>query len=330
MFPFPIYCNLIITRRCNLRCKSCEAWKHTTPEITTKDMKILLEKLFSIMRPKFIGITGGEPLLRPDVYEIIDFISEKGINVGINSNGTLPAEKYEQLLNTKINTIGISLHFLSPEKQDWFCGVPGSWEKIVNNLKYLRENNKGKFIYVQCTLTSYNYKEVLELKRFVNKELGLPFMIVPATWGPKNGIVRTSNKKISQINTDFERIKKRLKKWMGMRVIRGKTFLEIAFKQFETGKKCWNCRAGEWYFAVSPEGKFCICQDFETDLHILDEDFEEKLKSSDMRRKILETRNKCSGCTYPCYLETQTLLTHPWEAIPLGLSYLYWKIKLLL
>jgi len=325
----PIYCNLIVTRRCNLRCKSCGVWKHISQELSTNEIKKVIEKIFEVIPPKIIGITGGEPLLRKDIFEIIEFISKKSLSVGINSNGTLPKNIYQKLLETSIDTIGISLHFISRNKQDEFSGVSGTWKKIVDNLYYLKDNNTGKFVYVQCTLTSYNYQEVLELKKFINNDIGLPFLIVPATWGQEEGIIRTKNKELANVERkEFEKIRKELTKFMGMRVLRNKTFLDIAFKQFLTGKKCWNCRAGELYFAVSPEGKFCICQDIETELSVLDEYFERKLRSKEMKRKIIELREKCSGCTYPCYLETQTIISHPWEAIPLALAYLYWKLRL--
>lgn len=288
-------------------------------------MKAVLDKIIKLKPAKVIGITGGEPLLRPDVFEIIDHIAKKGITVDINSNGTLPKERYQKLLDSRVNRIGIGLDFLTPEKQDEFCGVPGTWNRVIGNITSLKEHNIDKFIYVQNTLTGYNYREVLGLKKYVNEELKLPFMLVPATWGEECAILRTSNRKLAKVGTDFEGTKKELKRFFGTRVIRGKTFLEIALRQFETGKKQWNCKAGEWYFAISPDGRFCICQDFETDLFILDKEFEEKLESQE--RKISEIRDECSGCTYPCYLEIQTLITRPWELIPKGTSYLWWKAK---
>lgn len=324
---FPIYCNLILTRNCNLRCKSCGVWKHPTKELPTEEMKAVLDKMIELKPPRVIGITGGEPLLRSDVYEIIDHIAEKGVTVDINSNGTLPKERYQKLLDSRVNRIGISLGFLIPEKQDEFCGVAGTWNRVTENIRYLMENNNGQFIYVQTTLTAYNYREVLMLKKYVNEKLELPFMLVPATWGEGCAILRTSNKELARVGTDFEGTKKELKRFFGTRVIRGKTFLEIAFKQFETGKKQWNCKAGDWYFAISPDGTFSICQDFETDLFILDEEFEKKLEGQETKSRISKIRDKCSGCTYPCYLEIHTLVTHPWELIPKGISYLWWTIK---
>ena len=79
--------------------------------------------MIRLKRPGVIGITGGKPLLRPDVYEIIDHISRQGIDVDINSNGTLSKERYQRLLDSQVGRIGISLGFLTPERQDEFCGV---------------------------------------------------------------------------------------------------------------------------------------------------------------------------------------------------------------
>jgi MoaA/NifB/PqqE/SkfB family radical SAM enzyme len=325
---FAIYCNLVLTRRCNLRCKSCGVWKHPTQELSTGDMNAALDKMIRLKHPGVIGITGGEPLLRPDVYEIIDHISRQGVGVDINSNGTLSKERYQRLLDSQVGRIGISLGFLTPEKQDEFCGVAGTWDRVIANLKHLRANNNGKFVYVQNTLTGYNYKEVMRLKEFVNGELGLPFMLVPATWGKDCAQLRTANKELSKVDAAFEATKSELKRFLGMRVLRGKSFLKIAFEVFEKGGRRWNCKAGSWYYAISPDGRFCVCQDFDTDLFILNKAFEERLKSRETKREISKIRNGCSGCTYPCYLETQTLMTHPWELVPKGIAYFWWRARL--
>jgi len=222
------------------------------------------------------------------------------------------------------------LYFNLPDFRD-LPRITHRFRKTLVTLSWYEQRTvvAGKFLYVQCTLTSYNYREVLELKKFVNSEIGLPFLVVPATRGYEEGILRTRNEELADVERrEFETVRRELSKFMGIKVLRNRTFLNVAFEQFLTGKKCWNCRAGELYFAVSPDGRFCICQDIETELSVLDEDFARKLRSREMKEKIENLRERCPGCTYPCYLETQTLLSHPWEAVPLVLAYLYWKLKM--
>lgn len=323
---FPFYCNLVLTRNCNLRCKSCGVWKYPAKHCSTDEWKKIIDKISRLNTIKTIGITGGEILLRENVYEIIDYVYSKGINVVVNSNGTLPEEKYLKLLNTKASYIGISLHYMSSEKQDEFCGLPGTFEKIINNLKILKKNNKNKFLYVQCTLTADNYKEIIDLKDFVNKKLCLPFSLTPATWGGEGkSLLKTTDKNIGGVGSDFSSLEKELSKYGGLKVLRTKTYLDLALKAFKTGKKTWECKAGDWYFAISPEGRFSICQDIDTDLYILEEKFEEKLKQMKDNKEILRIRENCSGCTYPCYLENQSLVMHPWEFITKLINYYYWK-----
>jgi len=93
---FPLAVGWNITYRCNLQCKYCGWWENRASELNTKDIIGLIKEL-AFLGTKFISFSGGEPLLREDLGDIIDFCKMKGIYVSINSNGTLVKEKIKNI-----------------------------------------------------------------------------------------------------------------------------------------------------------------------------------------------------------------------------------------
>ena len=86
-----------LTQACNNDCMHCyNVWKNPIdyPEgqFDTSDTLSMLERLIEQAEPNLLTLTGGEPLLRSDIFDIIDFISEKGIGVNLITNGTLLSE----------------------------------------------------------------------------------------------------------------------------------------------------------------------------------------------------------------------------------------------
>jgi len=79
------------TRACNLVCRHCRASAQETPspdELTTGEMMRLVDQIAAFSQPIFI-ISGGEPLMRPDVFDVAGYATEKGLRVAISPNGTL-------------------------------------------------------------------------------------------------------------------------------------------------------------------------------------------------------------------------------------------------
>ena len=87
-------CRLIaweVTRSCNLACKHCRAEAHPEPypgELSTEEAKALIDTFPSVGNPIII-FTGGDPMIRPDVYELIAYAGSKGLRCVMSPNGTL-------------------------------------------------------------------------------------------------------------------------------------------------------------------------------------------------------------------------------------------------
>lgn len=153
-----------LTLRCNERCLHCGSLCGDVPseEMSTEEYKTLLDQLKEDMGTEgyMLCITGGEPLLRRDFFEIMGYANKLGFSWGMTSNGTLITEEVAQkLLDCGMKTISISLDGL-PETHDAFRRTPGGWELGMRGIENLLK--VGGFQAVQIT-TVVSHKSIGEL-----------------------------------------------------------------------------------------------------------------------------------------------------------------------
>jgi len=141
-FVKPSNITLSLTNRCNLKCPTCAFWK--TPieakneELTLDEMKQLLGQLREWLGPFLLGLTGGEPFLRPEIFDLLEEAGRLGIQTSTVNNGSLlPPRRIEQLRDTPIHLVSFSLNDLDPEFHDETRGVQGSAEKIFRAIEQL-------------------------------------------------------------------------------------------------------------------------------------------------------------------------------------------------
>jgi len=146
------------THRCNLTCRHCSAsaGEKTEGELTTNQAKKVIDKLnkFGVSQ---IAFSGGEPLVRQDIFELTKYASDKGIYVGIDSNGTLiTKEKAQEIINAGIKYVRVSIDGSNAQLHDSLRGVPGAFEKSIAGIK----NVVGKLSTSICTtVTKQNYTD---------------------------------------------------------------------------------------------------------------------------------------------------------------------------
>ena len=157
------------TRTCNLKCIHCYAssTSETYPnELSTMEGKALIKDLSEFGVPSLL-LSGGEPLIRKDIFELIEFSSSLGLRTVLSTNGTLINEETaKKLKSLNISYVGISLDGIN-EKNDEFRGVTGSFEKAKNAFKQCitADLNVG----LRLTLTRHNYDSLPEIFDFINE-----------------------------------------------------------------------------------------------------------------------------------------------------------------
>jgi radical SAM protein with 4Fe4S-binding SPASM domain len=175
----PLSVVLLLTYRCNLRCKMCfyynEAEKSNTEslihrrkseELTIEQIKKLIDDI-SKMNVKVLTLHGGEPLVYAGVFEISKYAASKGLLVNFITNGFLLNEKIiDQIIDARINSITISMD--GPEYiHDKVRGMKGAFKKIMEGILILRDKEReGKSIpklSISTYISAMNQDAVIEL-----------------------------------------------------------------------------------------------------------------------------------------------------------------------
>ena len=154
------------TNQCNMYCDHCyrDAGAKASDELTTMEGKALLDEIkkagFQIMI-----FSGGEPLLRPDIFELVEHAVGLGLRTVFGTNGTLiTPEVAQRLKGLGVMGMGISLDSLDRSKHDQLRKFPGAWDGAVTGMKNCRE--AGLAFQIHTTVMDWNREEVLALTDF--------------------------------------------------------------------------------------------------------------------------------------------------------------------
>lgn len=159
---------LELTMRCNAHCYHCGS--NCTPasvegELSTEEFKAILDQVkedFDISEI-MLCITGGEPLLRKDFFEIMEYAHQLGYRWGMTSNGTLiTPEIAHRLSECGMATISISIDGL-PETHDALRGIPGGYERAMQGIQNLIQENAFQAVQVTSVINHQNINELDEL-----------------------------------------------------------------------------------------------------------------------------------------------------------------------
>ena len=149
-----------LTNACNLTCIHCRADAIKKPgpdELSTEEAKHFVDELMEY-KPIII-LTGGEPLLRPDVYEIAQYATDKGFRVVLATNGTLlTPEIVRRLIEVGIQRVSISIDGSSKETHDTFRGEQGAFEGALHGIELLKK--EGLPFQINTTITKRNLDEI--------------------------------------------------------------------------------------------------------------------------------------------------------------------------
>ncbi len=159
-----------VTQACNLRCPHCylAAGTHAARELSTEEGFQLINQLRELGTQLLI-LTGGEPLLRRDLFTLARHAAERDLMVVLGSNGTLLDENaVKRLKGSGVQGVGISLDSLDPEKHDTFRGLQGAWEKAVRAIDMCVSQSLE--VAVQTSVLPMNYDEVPQMIELAYEE----------------------------------------------------------------------------------------------------------------------------------------------------------------
>ena len=170
------------TNACNMYCKHCyrDAGCKAEEELSTAEAKKLLDEI-ARAGFKIMIFSGGEPLTRPDILELVAHATKLGLRSVFGTNGTLiTPEMAHGLKAAGAMGMGISLDSMSPAKHDTFRSYPGGWAGAVEGMKNCRA--VGLPFQIHTTVMDWNEKELEAITDFA-VELGAVahhfFFLVP-------------------------------------------------------------------------------------------------------------------------------------------------------
>ncbi len=168
---------LEVTSRCNARCEHCgSSCGDFIPkdEITKEEIWSVLDDIAAHYNPRkiMLFVTGGEPLVKKDLFEIMAYATKLGFYWGMTTNGMLIDEKVVQkMAETDMKTVSVSIDGLQ-ELHESFRKVPGSFPKIIKGIKLMLECPSIAEVQVTTCVNKKNLEQLPEILKLV-KEIGV-------------------------------------------------------------------------------------------------------------------------------------------------------------
>lgn len=170
------YLRISLTERCNLRCFYCMPEEgielRDRSEFMSTEETIALARTFVNLGVKKIRLTGGEPLIKKNISEILNALSEMGVELGITTNGILVDKYIEDFKKTGLKSVNLSLDSLQRDKFNWISRR-GYFDRILANMHLLiREGFKVKInVVVMRDVNDNELIDFIELTRDHNIEV---------------------------------------------------------------------------------------------------------------------------------------------------------------
>ena len=183
-----------VTQSCDLACKHCRAAAQPLPhpdELTPEEGKTLIDQVAE-MGLKIFVLTGGDPMKRSDVFELIRYAAEKGIQIAVTPSATplLTREAIFKMKAAGVVRLGISLDGSTPEIHDAFRGLPGAWARTIQAIEWA--NEAGVPIQVHSTISRHNVHDLDGLCNLFEKlaiVMWNVFFLVPVGRGQQDDLL---------------------------------------------------------------------------------------------------------------------------------------------
>jgi len=305
-----------VTRTCNLDCIHCRAAASKGPyeeELSTEEVFRILEEIREVAQPIII-LTGGEPLLRKDIFDIAKKCIELDLKPVLATNGTLIDEKIaERIKEAGIARVSISLDGATAETHNDFRKMPGAFEGAIRGIEALKK--VGVPFQINTTITGINAKELPAIHNFAIKLEAVAhhiFVLVPVGRGKeisKESLTPEEYEKV--LNWFYEqrgKSKLQLKATCAptyYRILRERAKEEgkkVTFETFGLDAVTRGCLAGTGFCFISHRGIVQPCGYLEISCgNLREQSFKDVWENSEVfnnLRDFTKYKGKCGKCEY--------------------------------
>ncbi len=291
-----------LTKKCNLRCPHCymEAGRPATRELTTDECLALIDEMQALGTEMLI-LTGGEPLLRKDIFDIARYASRRGLWVVMGTNGVLVTDKVAQkMVECGVKGVGISIDSVDPAKHNSFRGGPNAWQYSVRALEICRAH--GLEVLVQTTVMAMNYDEIPELIAFAREKgawsFNLYFLVQTGRGQQMNDLSAEQTEAMLTRLVDTQDAYRPM-------LVRSKCapqFKQIAYAKGRGGLESGGCMAGTQYCRITPEGDVTPCPYMTVVAgNVLEQSFTEIWQTAPVLqelRDVEQLKGRCGQCEF--------------------------------
>lgn len=278
----PLCVSFEVTYRCNARCQHCHLGGPLPDEIQAPPERFA--ELSRTLKPVVAQVSGGEPMLRRDLEDIVSGIRspDKPPFIVLTTNATrLTRERYERLRRAGVDEFSISFDY-PDERHDEFRRVPGLFSRIENLLRDIRDVDR-KGITLAGVVHRKNYHELYDMAEFARK-WNVHMNFSTYTW------LRTQEKEgwlipeeeLHELEAMLNRLREHKRRY---NTIRTSEYVFERMPEFFRTRGIPGCRAGDRFFIVNPAGTLSPCG-----LVI-----KEYATRQDLRRQFTAT-NTCTDC----------------------------------
>lgn len=291
----PFFLAHAMTYGCNSRCQSCTYWKNIPrmkEDLGTEGVFRLLDSAYDAgMRGYYMF--GGEPLIRRDIGQIVDYAKKRGFVTVMNTNGSLLEQKVHELENLDFAFVSIDYH---NDYDDVIRGRAGTFVEVMKGIEAMKKFTKTKVALV-TTISTLNYDTIIPMSKLARKlGVGISFNSIEQTldFGATSEQT-TSNFDIGlspgQLQ-DFYRTLLELKRG-------GYPLMEtdLVLRHFVEGRG-WKCHFPKMFVYVTPDNKIYNC-DYTYHFDLNKGSFGEYFEGEVFNRYVKEAES-CNKCIRTC------------------------------
>jgi len=297
----PVSATLSVTDRCNSKCSYCAFPVRNKKELSLTEIKSIINILCKLGIER-IGLWGGEPLIREDIGDIVDYCRMKKLYITMVTNGYLVKEKFNIIKKT--DDIIISFDGLK-ECHDANRGA-GAYDKVLQTIQFLSDNKIKFFTITVLTKNNIgreNIDYILELSKKYN--FFTTFQILH-----HNDIIGADYKDILPSHEEYIEILKyiRDRKKTNKNISSSQTYFEHLIKWDNLNNTCLpekndktKCLAGKLYLNVDTDGYVYPCSTLIGKMQGV------RYDSKDLLKELQKNKINCDDCVCGCYVEYNKL-----------------------
>lgn len=310
--PLPTSLSYNLTDRCQSRCKTCNCWTFPAEtmykEMTTDDWKTFLTNMHNWLGNYNFILSGGEPFLRKDIFDIAEYASNLGDTVNVITNGLSLGDKINEIINSKFNHISFSLNSIKdPSIHNTSRGRDDAFDLTMDALLKLIDANKNldwpqkKSIGIATIIMPTNLNELQELAYFAKeKDINITFQLLDNgeafhTVLNRNVSIHENNIQTSVLEALDNLIKLKQDNFPISNSIEQLKLLKLSIENPDKIKQ-FKCTIGENNFAVDPYGNVRICFSMDPVGNIKDslpQDLWNSKIANSSRKAILKCTKNC-------------------------------------